>query len=220
MMTSLTMTKMSEERISSNGENHSNGHRDLVGECVEDIAAKHTGPGILILSTTGRLLYKDRRAWELCTQLKQREDGNAPAALPDVIVDMCTHITKLLQVWTQVKDWEEYRVKRFIGESEKGVLLSGLGIPDRYGLQDARILITLEEIGSRYESGLDQAKEQYGLTPREINVIENLLKGSTNKEIGNALGVSEQTVKEHIKHIMAKTKTTTRTGVLVRVVGI
>jgi DNA-binding CsgD family transcriptional regulator len=218
-MTSLTMTKM-EQRAPLDGENRSNGHRDLVGECVEDIAAKHTGPGILILSTTGKLLYKDRRAWELCSRLKQREGSDAPAALPDMIVDMCTHITKLLQVWTQVKDWEEYRVKRFVGESERGVLLSGLGIPDRYGLQDARILITLEEIGSRSESGLEQAREQYGLTPREINVIENLLKGSTNKEIGNALGVSEQTVKEHIKHIMAKTKTTTRTGVLVRVVGI
>ena len=49
-------------------------------------------------------------------------------------------------------------------------------------------------------------------------VVQNLLKGWTNKEIANELGVTEQTIKEHIKHIMAKTKTTTRTGILVQVI--
>ena len=48
-------------------------------------------------------------------------------------------------------------------------------------------------------------------------MVKNLLKGWTNKEIAHDLAVSEQTVKEHIKHIMAKTKTTTRTGILVQV---
>ena len=75
----------------------------------------------------------------------------------------------------------------------------------------------IEEIGRRQEAMIDQAKEQFGLTTREITVIENLLKGWTNKEIANELKVTEQTIKEHIKHIMAKTKTTTRTGILVKV---
>jgi len=48
-------------------------------------------------------------------------------------------------------------------------------------------------------------------------VIEHLAKGWTNKEIANALGITEQTVKEHIKHIMQKTKSTTRTGILAQV---
>jgi predicted transcriptional regulator len=45
------------------------------------------------------------------------------------------------------------------------------------------------------------------------------VKGETNKEIGIGLGIAEQTVKEHIKKIMHKTKTTTRTGVLMRILG-
>ena len=55
------------------------------------------------------------------------------------------------------------------------------------------------------------------LTNREQSVVENLAKGWTNKEIANALHITEQTVKEHIKHIMRKTNSTTRTGVLVQV---
>jgi DNA-binding NarL/FixJ family response regulator len=50
-----------------------------------------------------------------------------------------------------------------------------------------------------------------------VAVVQELLKGWTNKEIAAALTVTEQTIKEHIKHIMAKTKTSTRTGILVQV---
>jgi len=75
----------------------------------------------------------------------------------------------------------------------------------------------VEELGRRQEAMVDQAKELFRLTTREVAVVQHLLKGWTNKEIANALKVTEQTVKEHIKHIMAKTKTTTRTGVLVQV---
>ena len=64
---------------------------------------------------------------------------------------------------------------------------------------------------------IEQAKELFRLTTREVSVVQHLLKGWTNKEIASALTVTEQTIKEHIKHIMAKTQTTTRTGILVHV---
>jgi DNA-binding CsgD family transcriptional regulator len=41
----------------------------------------------------------------------------------------------------------------------------------------------------------------------------------TNKEIGNALGITEPTVKAHIKHIMEKMKCTTRTAIVSRLAG-
>jgi len=75
----------------------------------------------------------------------------------------------------------------------------------------------MEEIGRRQEALIEQAKEMFHLTEREVAVVQHLLKGWTNKEIANALHVTEQTVKEHIKHVMTKTKTTTRTGILVQV---
>jgi DNA-binding NarL/FixJ family response regulator len=50
-------------------------------------------------------------------------------------------------------------------------------------------------------------------------VVQHLLKGWTNKEIANEMRVSEQTVKEHIKHIMKKTTTMTRTGIVIAMAG-
>ena len=64
---------------------------------------------------------------------------------------------------------------------------------------------------------LDQARERFQLTEREQAVVEHLTKGWTNKEIAAALRITEQTVKEHIKHIMEKTGSTTRTAILMKI---
>jgi DNA-binding NarL/FixJ family response regulator len=42
------------------------------------------------------------------------------------------------------------------------------------------------------------------LTAREREVLELLVSGRTNKEIANALGIAENTVKNHLKSILAK----------------
>ena len=81
----------------------------------------------------------------------------------------------------------------------------------------ARILILMEEFAQRKERGPEKAREWFHLTARQHEVIRYLARGQTNKEIANALKVTEQTVKEHIKHIMDKTRSTTRTGILARI---
>jgi DNA-binding CsgD family transcriptional regulator len=153
----------------------------------------------------------------LCAEISNRAGSTTSTVLPTQIVELCEEVAKLLQIWTDAKDWEQIRIKRVIGNPDRPILLCGLGIPDRHGLQQSRILITLEEIGRRRGAVIEQVKDIFHLTEREVTVVQNLLKGWTNKEIAHELGVTEQTVKEHIKHIMAKTKTTTRTGILVQV---
>jgi len=50
------------------------------------------------------------------------------------------------------------------------------------------------------------------LTPREIEVLHKLARGLANKEIGEALGISEHTVKGHLKNILAKLRVADRTA--------
>jgi len=49
------------------------------------------------------------------------------------------------------------------------------------------------------------------LTPREIEVLEHIAKGMTNREIGVALSISEDTVKLHAKNLFGKLDVTDRT---------
>ena len=47
-----------------------------------------------------------------------------------------------------------------------------------------------------------EAKEE--LTPREIEVLERVVEGATNKEIATALSITENTVKIHLRNILQK----------------
>jgi DNA-binding NarL/FixJ family response regulator len=48
------------------------------------------------------------------------------------------------------------------------------------------------------------AKDEEELSAREKEVLQSLASGLTNKEIGNNLGIAENTVKNHLKNILAK----------------
>jgi two-component system NarL family response regulator len=49
------------------------------------------------------------------------------------------------------------------------------------------------------------------LTPREMDVLEEIVAGKSNKEIAEELGVSEATVKTHINSLLGKLGVTDRT---------
>lgn len=63
-------------------------------------------------------------------------------------------------------------------------------------------LISGRDPGADGEAGRDAALR--GLTRREADVLETLLDGRTNKEIGRALGLEEITVKLHLRSIYRK----------------
>ena len=49
------------------------------------------------------------------------------------------------------------------------------------------------------------------LTPRETDVLEQIVQGRSNKEIATELSVSEATVKTHINSLLGKLGVTDRT---------
>ena len=48
------------------------------------------------------------------------------------------------------------------------------------------------------------------LTPRELEVLQEMTRGSANSTIGTALGISHETVKVHVKRILDKLGADTR----------
>jgi DNA-binding CsgD family transcriptional regulator len=186
---------------------------DMYPEQVVNLSDQREGHGILLLTESLCVLFIDGRARKLCQEIQHAEGQNGAATLPIALIKMCGEIKDLLPLRNHPKDWEEFRVKRVIRGAEGQIFVCGIALPAK-GDEEAEILLTLDHIGSRSRPRLHAAMEQFSLTPREIMVVHNLLKGSTNKEIANELNISELTAKEHIKHIMEKTHSSTRTGIL------
>lgn len=63
------------------------------------------------------------------------------------------------------------------------------------------------EIASRLASHKSYEK----LSPREVEVLAELAKGLANKQIADQLGITEHTVKDHLKNILSKLRVADRT---------
>lgn len=62
-------------------------------------------------------------------------------------------------------------------------------------------------------------EEKYQLTARELDVLELVLSGASNKVIARELMVGLPTVKTHLQHIYRKTSVTTRAELLTQVMS-
>ncbi len=54
------------------------------------------------------------------------------------------------------------------------------------------------------------ARNPYGLTPREMQMVESIVQGHSNKEIAQRFNVREDTVKHHLTSIFGKVGVSTR----------
>lgn len=66
----------------------------------------------------------------------------------------------------------------------------------------------LREFGDRKTDSSISSKEILpageGLTPREKGILQEVAKGQTNREVAVRLGLSEHTIKNHLKNILQK----------------
>ena len=180
---------------------------------LTDLADLREGPGILILTMAGQLQFMNRRSWEFLRVLNESTSMRmSGSVLPAAVLDICRDLRDRRESDSSSKDCEQVEIRHVIGGS---VLLRGVGLPGGEG-DHGRVLIMMETVARR-ESSTRHAKERFQLTEREHSVVQGLAKGWTNKEIATDLKIAEPTVKAHIKHIMDKTKCTTRTGIVAQV---
>jgi DNA-binding NarL/FixJ family response regulator len=68
----------------------------------------------------------------------------------------------------------------------------------------ARALSLLEQLGHRTPAPASDAPTAHPLTGRERDVARLLAAGRSNREIADALVITEGTVEVHVKHILSK----------------
>jgi DNA-binding CsgD family transcriptional regulator len=191
----------------------SRGSEEVIDSCLDK-------PGVLVFTSSFQLCYRDQRATELCEQITRHESTKtANGILPLAVTSLADEIHRLLRIRTESKDWEQFQIRRVAGNPNHPVLLCGFGVVEA-DVAPSRIVIIMQVTRSAFwhRRVLDRSKEKFQLTWRETNILQHLMKGWTNKEIANTLSISEQTVKEHMKHLLVKMCVTTRTGIVMKAV--
>jgi len=176
--------------------------------------------GIILFTSTGQLLFMNSAAQAFTRRLQPLSTRESGACLiPEEIHAVVRDLIGRLMHCDHPKDCESIQVERLCFANDRRLLLRGLCIPDEPLARNSRFLVIVEELNQqKLECPDANVQHRYHLTEREQMVIIYLMLGFTNKEIANRINLSEYTVKEHLKRIMHKTQTTTRTGLLARMI--
>jgi len=78
--------------------------------------------------------------------------------------------------------------------------------------------VIVEKIMTQIDAGQQRAPVEE-LTERELEVLELVAQGYTNKAIGVQLGISDRTVQGHLSHIFDKLQASSRTEAVMRAVS-
>ncbi len=93
----------------------------------------------------------------------------------------------------------------------RGFFINGQTAPSK---KTFNIVMLIEKISQHHKVNLDNLKERFDLTDRQIEIVKHLFTGASNKEIAEKLCVSEDTIKGHLKHVMKQLKVNSRTEIL------
>ena len=185
---------------------------------LEAIADRRSIPGVMLFAGTGDVLFMNAEAEVLTRQIMAaRAEAGVQEVLPVEIRDLCVSLRNALDLDDQEHAEGQHELRRVAGDLPIPVLFRGFPLASHSINDDACMLVLMEKIGRERRIVPDQAKDQFRLTGREVEIVKYISDGWTNKEIAHHLGISEHTVKEHVRHLLKKTKSSTRTGILAQI---
>lgn len=123
--------------------------------------------------------------------------------LPDVKVVMLTALEEDENLFEAVRSGAQGYLLKKIEPSAFFANLRGVlrGEASISRVMAAKLMGEISRHANRSGSGADPGPE---LSPRETGVLDFVAQGKSNKEIAAALGIAENTVKNHLKNILEK----------------
>ncbi|MBI2412257.1 MAG: hypothetical protein HYV24_03510 [Deltaproteobacteria bacterium] len=160
-------------------------------------------PGILVFDSNGELVFLNKEAGEL---LKASPE-EIKAALPREILSFSGRRSKSAPMTASFVLNGELLMTRTV-PLHRASLNRG---------DSSHLMVIVERQRRRGRVDMSRFRESFRLTEREAQVVAELIKGGANQDIASALSLSEHTVKDHVKRIMAKLGVKSRSMVICRV---
>jgi two-component system nitrate/nitrite response regulator NarL len=150
--------------------------------------ARRLQPDMILLD----LNMKDMNGVEVLKTLK--DDGLDARIIMLTVSDQAEDLTAALQAGADgylLKDMEPEDLMRQLGEAARGKIT----ISER---------MTQLLVMSLRDRNRPTSVSEAGLTEQENRILDHLIEGKSNKLIAKDLGITEGTVKVHVKHLLKK----------------
>jgi CheY-like chemotaxis protein/DNA-binding CsgD family transcriptional regulator len=159
---------------------------------------------ITVRASDGALLWQTPLARELLLRYCGPQAPSTPRAPPEVVDWLQQCLAHLVR---QDPPGEPPRLSL-----ERGAARLGFRLHQQIGDVDAQgdWLIVMREVSDT--AVIDAIGLSFKLTPKEAEVLYWVVKGKTNKDIGDILGSSPMTVKKHLERVFVKLGVETRTA--------
>ncbi len=189
-------------------------------QLAQALGATHCGPGLLVVSPDGHCVFRNRHATSLMRELQwPKARGRVIGSLPTPITTCVNDLLELLQRYPNRVNWNQVELARVLSAEWCLVLARFYAIPADDAQTQLECVVGLLEPLPITESPSDAPPLHFRFSEREGSCVTHLMQGMTDKEIANQLGISEYTVKAHLKQIRKKTGACNRAGIIARVLG-
>lgn len=186
-------------------------------EHILQLVRKRHLPGILILDCNGNLLYSNQEVPALFPDILGTDDtGNFCPCIPLEIQHLCERLrhpaTGDGDMLPQVVECCHSLIidgrEQFF--SSRAFSVGGVGENSTKGY----IMVLIDRVVEKHAYDFEYISREFNFSAREMDVIRNLCHGLSNRAIAEKLNISEHTVKDHLKNIMAKMKVESRGAIL------
>ena len=188
-----------------------------------EIVKKRSVPGILILDDRKRPVYLNPIAVDILRSLSM--NGSCPPSshkpgeisIPKEIFDLYDDLKKNLHHSTKGQAEKLPFLITLVPFHKENYCCRGFFLEDptlSSSNKTPHIMVLIEKVSMHRQVNLKDFKERFLLTERHVDILKLLVNGATNKEMADALYVTEDTVKGHLKHIMRRLGVKTRTEIL------
>lgn len=185
-------------------------------ENPKEILDKRSAPGLLLFDLQGRLLYFSQKTLDIIPTIKiasasaSRKTSQWPPALVQLLYEAMDQAKQPKALKSNKLSFHSLFFKSNIPYSLRAFLIG----PRGKNKESSHILVLTEPIVQSRGMDLENIKIKFNLTKREVEVVKLICGGFSNKNISEKLFVSEYTVKDHLKHIMAKLGTNSRNQII------
>lgn len=167
---------------------------------IEKIITRRSAPGILIFNENSELAFSNAEASELLAA-RQSLDEEARALCERVKASSGAGRGSQLTAFCGGGPPPDCAIRAFMlgGSDDK---------------TKRHIVVLLEKVAERRTVDFESAKTKFRFSKRETEVLVLIHQGLGNRELSEKLFISEQTVKDHVRHIMRKAGVNSRAALI------